>query len=332
MGFDWGAAIGGGLINGAATAAPMLKQAQEAQDQAARDERVAKIQAARDATLARLKEESDVRGEERKLEPAKRAASNAEGLISERVDLINSEAVGPVQQDSAGNPVPIAVVPEREQARIKAGAYEKEGLTGVAHQYRQDIQAADTLEARAEDQKESRRDRKEAAQLVAETKLELGKMNIDSRELVAAASNDTRKLIASAFKSNKDGTDRVLLHQTVSSIDRDIGHNQDTIKQLRAASKGLMPTIKEDRAEIDANQERITELERTNATLTGSKYEFLRGAGVKVPESVTAPTPAPKAVAPLSMPSSKKELVTGKTYNTARGPARWNGSAFEAVR
>jgi hypothetical protein len=42
------------------------------------------------------------------------------------------------------------------------------------------------------------------------------------------------------------------------------------------------------------------------------------------------PTKAPVKDAPLPMPASKDKLVTGKTYNTARGPARWNGTAFEA--
>lgn len=42
------------------------------------------------------------------------------------------------------------------------------------------------------------------------------------------------------------------------------------------------------------------------------------------------PTKAPVKDAPLPMPKSKGELVTGKTYSTARGPARWNGTAFEA--
>ena len=43
-----------------------------------------------------------------------------------------------------------------------------------------------------------------------------------------------------------------------------------------------------------------------------------------------APTKEPVKDTPLPMPASKDKLVTGKTYSTARGPAKWNGAAFEA--
>ena len=45
--------------------------------------------------------------------------------------------------------------------------------------------------------------------------------------------------------------------------------------------------------------------------------------------SVTAPTPAPKAR--LAMPAKKSELKVGQEYDTARGPAKWNGKAFEPI-
>lgn len=36
-----------------------------------------------------------------------------------------------------------------------------------------------------------------------------------------------------------------------------------------------------------------------------------------------------KSTQPLPMPQSKSQLVTGQMYNTAKGPARWNGNSFE---
>ena len=42
-----------------------------------------------------------------------------------------------------------------------------------------------------------------------------------------------------------------------------------------------------------------------------------------------AAAPAPKPAAALPLPKNKAELQTGKTYNTSRGPAKWNGTAFE---
>ncbi|MEO5670431.1 MAG: hypothetical protein ABIR26_07040 [Ramlibacter sp.] len=42
------------------------------------------------------------------------------------------------------------------------------------------------------------------------------------------------------------------------------------------------------------------------------------------------PALADARVAPAPMPKVKNELKVGKVYNTARGPAKWNGTAFEA--
>ena len=53
-------------------------------------------------------------------------------------------------------------------------------------------------------------------------------------------------------------------------------------------------------------------------------------AGAGVPQGGTG---AGAAAAPgaLPMPTSKADLQKGQVYNTSRGPARWNGTAFEAV-
>jgi hypothetical protein len=40
---------------------------------------------------------------------------------------------------------------------------------------------------------------------------------------------------------------------------------------------------------------------------------------------------AQPAAGGLPMPSSKADLQKGQVYNTSRGPARWNGTAFEAI-
>jgi hypothetical protein len=50
------------------------------------------------------------------------------------------------------------------------------------------------------------------------------------------------------------------------------------------------------------------------------------GGGKKPPKADAAPTPEE----PQAMPTSKTALKKGAVYNTARGPARWNGTAFEA--
>jgi hypothetical protein len=58
----------------------------------------------------------------------------------------------------------------------------------------------------------------------------------------------------------------------------------------------------------------------------------IRGRYAGGTSPVPIPTPAPAAVQALPMPTAQSDLVKGKVYNTARGPAKWNGSAFVAVQ
>jgi hypothetical protein len=55
----------------------------------------------------------------------------------------------------------------------------------------------------------------------------------------------------------------------------------------------------------------------------------------EIEKQVRAQFPAPKGEArpgaPLPMPATQAELVTGKIYDTARGPAKWNGSGFTPI-
>ena len=65
-------------------------------------------------------------------------------------------------------------------------------------------------------------------------------------------------------------------------------------------------------------REQIKDLEQQQA-----KYD-------KIIEDDEAPGAAQGSSAIPDMPKTKTELKTGTVYNTARGPAKWNGSAFEA--
>jgi hypothetical protein len=51
-------------------------------------------------------------------------------------------------------------------------------------------------------------------------------------------------------------------------------------------------------------------------------------AQISGPGATTQPPPAADG---LPMPTNKAELQKGQVYNTARGPARWNGTAFDPV-
>jgi hypothetical protein len=66
-------------------------------------------------------------------------------------------------------------------------------------------------------------------------------------------------------------------------------------------------------ARMDARESQIRSEVQTNA-----------GAGGTTQPSAGAAQGAP-------MPTSKADLQKGQVYNTSRGPARWNGTAFEAI-
>lgn len=58
----------------------------------------------------------------------------------------------------------------------------------------------------------------------------------------------------------------------------------------------------------------------------------LTGQTPPLPNLPPPQPPGPVATeAPAPLPKSKTELVTGKIYMTSRGPARWNGSAFQRL-
>jgi hypothetical protein len=82
-----------------------------------------------------------------------------------------------------------------------------------------------------------------------------------------------------------------------------------TAREKRAPErKQLVDEVTAKRAELDEVSRRLT-------------ARLDRAAG-----GTTAPADAPQA-----MPAEKAKLVKGRTYNTSRGPARWNGAVFEAL-
>lgn len=73
-------------------------------------------------------------------------------------------------------------------------------------------------------------------------------------------------------------------------------------------------------------QDSIKSYQEERTTYQGLLSGSQTGAGKKPPKTDAAPKPEE----PQAMPTSKTALKKGAVYNTARGPARWNGTAFEA--
>lgn len=95
-------------------------------------------------------------------------------------------------------------------------------------------------------------------------------------------------------------------------IDTAVSRDPRVTAAVAAVGKVLNP---KDRPAAEAK------LSETMAAVRNEKIREFGGS----PAAPPPPTGNP-------MPTSKAQLVNGEVYNTARGPARWNGESFEPVR
>ena len=110
-------------------------------------------------------------------------------------------------------------------------------------------------------------------------------------------------------------------------------------RNMREVSKRLN-TLQSDRqfmrkaATPNTDESRLLASVRDEYGQHKSEYEMWQGMlaepGGKKPALADAKPSGAAQAAPLAMPKAKSELQKGKVYNTSRGPARWNGTAFEA--
>lgn len=107
---------------------------------------------------------------------------------------------------------------------------------------------------------------------------------------------------------------------------------------IAAAQDLKMATLAKDEKAIEAANIKLrkaTDVAKENfrdrvAYVTGSVSNRPAG-GANPPPTGTTPPPAPVRQ-PLPMPKTRDELKTGEVYNTARGPAKWDGTKFVSVK
>lgn len=91
---------------------------------------------------------------------------------------------------------------------------------------------------------------------------------------------------------------------------------KDQTEQVIKKVENRLMTKEEGRA-------KLAELEKKDAGLAQVEQNLRSSPGL----ADAKPT---RAAAPAAMPKAKAELKSGQVYQTARGPAKWNGTAFEA--
>lgn len=133
-------------------------------------------------------------------------------------------------------------------------------------------------------------------------------------------------LLAKTGKSS-DGTKEAL--NFIDGVRKDLANEASNLQRLYQADLGGKG--KTEQAKIKAEYEpKFAAIEAKRGQIEAD-FNALREKVGLPGASAPAPSPTPdKAPAALPMPKEKSALQAGKVYQTSRGPAKWNGTAFEA--
>ena len=100
------------------------------------------------------------------------------------------------------------------------------------------------------------------------------------------------------------------------------------------AEKRNLFKANKDKFNYDVDNAELDMEARANVAKTMPKIAAIVGGGAPINPEIDAPDPKAKPGAKtdtssaLPLPSKKDALVTGKTYNTSKGPAKWDGTQF----
>lgn len=109
---------------------------------------------------------------------------------------------------------------------------------------------------------------------------------------------------------------------------KELANDAATLKSMYAADiKDVGP---KERARIKAEYDpKFAAIEAKRGQIEADFNALREKVGLPA-SAAPAAAPAPKPAAALPLPKEKSALQTGKVYQTSRGPAKWNGTAFEA--
>lgn len=120
--------------------------------------------------------------------------------------------------------------------------------------------------------------------------------------------------------------------EALSFIDgarKELANDAATLKSMYAADINGLSAAQ--RAKVKAEYEPKFAAIEAKRTQIEADFNALREKVGLPGASAPAPSPKPdKAPAALPLPKEKSALQAGKVYQTSRGPAKWNGTAFEA--
>jgi hypothetical protein len=179
----------------------------------------------------------------------------------------------------------------------------------------------------------------EIARMQTEATLKAAGMNATRQTDADKRIETIRQAIIAKLPENQRAAaqkDPAIAEQAQSQYFRDVnlaGPKLDVQEETAAdkAVKEATKDLKRKQAQYDPTDPEHGKLqEQINRVTADTRARYNKNNAPGTPTPV--PNPNPAAVQALPMPPAQSDLVKGKVYNTARGPAEWNGSAFVAVR
>lgn len=202
-----------------------------------------------------------------------------------------------------------------------------------------DWDTADKYTARAEDKLgEAKRAEATKTQALAqmETQEDIAKRT-NATTLAAASIDKTENMIQRVMKDNPNmsrldamkaiSQAQAPLHDTYNALSNR-KNNIDKAVESAVSTLRLQYSQEKDPAKQAEIKQRIKDMRReieAEAGWTQADETMLHRFNA---QQTTQQQPPPQA---LPMPAAQNQLQRGQIYNTARGPARWNGTAFEAI-
>lgn len=343
------AGLGEGMMKGAEFYGRHLlqKQAEEAT-------------AARDSTLMALREAADMRAEERKREPYKQAAADAESLIGKE----QAKLTAPVSEEAGGvgptAPADLQLSPAKA-GRLRAGAYEKRGLIDAAGNYEtlalrqedQDLRNIESVRLSEKDRAAETRDTQQHAERMAaldrQAKQQEAQMKLEERKLGILESNNAlekqdKDIIRKArneYMAEKDPEKKAELgEQYLTLLGKTGGDRLEAIRTADPqtgvlATTGFMDKITKkvygtDGRLISSGQSGASPYpDGTELNGKDGKVYVVRG-GAPVLKSTDAPNPAPArppATAPAATPQSSSGAASDGEFNAMLKDAARGGSS-----
>ena len=146
-------------------------------------------------------------------------------------------------------------------------------------------------------------------------------------ELRDETANRRREALVAKMGGGANGTKEAL--SFIDGARKELANDAATLKSMYAADiRELSPP---QRAKVKAEYEPKFAAIEAKRNQSEADFKALREKVGLPSASAPAPSPAPdKAPAALPLPKEKSALQAGKVYQTSRGPAKWNGTAFEA--